>query len=71
MGLTRQLSQNVTPGEARGLKSWEHGPNAISFGGTAVLTHKFLRAQHLDSSVAEFTLSNVDGLFRNDMSVSR
>ena len=32
-----------------------------------MLTHKDLRAQDLDSSVAEFILSRAEGLLRNDI----
>ncbi len=32
-----------------------------------ILIHKVVRAQDLDSSFAEFILSNAEGLFRNDM----
>ena len=49
------------------LSPWEHDPNAIGNGVTVVLIHEVLRVQGLDFSVAEFILSQAEGLLRNDM----
>ena len=64
---SKNLTQNVTPREARGLKSLGPCSNAIDYGVAVVPAHQVLMAQDLDSSVAEFILSRAEGLFRNDM----
>ena len=51
--------------EARGLKFLGNFPETIGHDVTALLAHKVLLAQDLDSSVAEFILSNAEGLLRN------
>ena len=45
MGAAKQLSQIVTPREARGLKSTEHGPDAIGYDVTVLLIHQVLPTQ--------------------------
>ena len=62
-----ELFRNVTPSEARGLNCLAPDPDAIGHGVTAILFHEVLLAQILDSSGAEFILSDAERLLRNDM----
>ena len=58
VGLSWGLRSNylkMSPRAKRGVQSpLEHGPDAIGFGVTAVLTHEVLQSQDLNSSVASF-----------------